>query len=179
MPRFAYMVARVGCLVSLIALPASGQSPPRAVPPLRTAAHPFAGLVSSARANVPGTGAAVVGVALDLPLASRLLLSPSLAIGLPPGACPLVYPSDCPLSGGALDVSLLWQPIAARGAWSLLIGPTVSRSSFAGVGGEIGGTMSLGVVRGVGPRLTVHLISRPGSPRQTRAMAILSLRLGR
>lgn len=179
MPRFAYAVARVSCLVSLMALPANGQSAPGAVPPLRAAAHPFVGLISSGRANVSGAGAAVVGVALDLPLASRLLLSPSLAIGLPAGACPLVYPSDCPLSGGALDVSLLWQPIAARGAWSLLVGPTASRSSFIGVGGEIGGTMSLGVVRGVGPRLTVHALSRPGSPRHTRAMAVLSLRLGR
>lgn len=179
MSKFAYVVAHVGCLVSLIAQPARGQNSLGVAPPLRAAAHPFAGLISSERADVPGTGAAVVGVALDVPLSSRLLLSPSFAIGLPLGACPLLSPSDCPLSGSALDVSLLWQPIAARGAWSLLVGPTASRSSFASVGGEVGGTMSLGAVRGVGPRLTVHVLSRPGGPRQTRAMAVLSLRLAR
>ncbi len=172
------LLARIGWLVVLTALPLSGQGAPAEVPPLRAAAHPFAGLVNSERADVPGGGAVVIGVAFDLPLASRLLISPSLAFGIPPGACPAVIPSNCPLRGAALDVSLLWQPIRTRGVWSLVVGPTVSRSSFDGVGGEIGGTASVGVLRGVGPRFTVHVLSRPGSPRQTRAMAVLSLRLG-
>lgn len=179
MPWFAHAVPRAGLLIALTALPAASQNPPGVAPPLRAAAHPFVGLIGSERADVMSGGALVIGVALDLPFAPRLLLSPSLAIGFPVGACPLVYPSNCPLSGGALDVSLLWQPIATRGAWSVLLGPTVSRSSFDGVGGEIGGTASLGVVRGVGPRLTVHVLTRPGTPRQTRAMGVLSLRLGR
>ena len=175
---FTHAVTRAGLLVALAALPAAGQDPPGVAPRLRAAAHPFVGLVNSARADV-ASGGGVVGVALDLPVAPRLLLSPSLAIGFPLGACPLVLPSNCPLSGNAFDVSLLWQPMATHGAWGVLLGPTVGRSGIDGVGGEIGGTVSLGVVRGVGPRLTVHVLTRPGTQRQTRALGVLSLRLGR
>ena len=179
MPWFSSAVQRAGLLITLTAVPAASQRPPQAVARLQAAAHPFLGLVDSHRADGVSGGAAVVGIALDLPLAPRLLLAPSLAIGRPHSACPLVLPSNCPLTGRALDVSLLWQAVSTRGAWGLLLGPTVSRSSFNGVGGEVGGTASVGVIRGVGPRLTVHVLSRPGTPRQTRAMGVLSLRFGR
>ncbi len=109
----------------------------------------------------------VVGVSAEYALTPRLSVASSAAAGALPGGCA----GSCPDAGVALDVSALWLVTSPDEAWGVFVGPSVAYTTFGASTAGVGGAVSAGVRRGIGPRLTIrsHAMFAGEVRRTTRA----------
>ena len=169
-----------GCLlVALLATATVGYSQATAGRPLRPAMLPFVGAGGFPRPRNIETGATdegrvLLGGALDLPLGRRLLVASSVAYGIVPFVCL----GGCPPAGTSVELALLWLATPSQGTWGALLGPSVGRTSFDGTRTGVGATISVGAVRGIGPRVSLRYHSLSGARHPTTLMGLLALRLG-
>jgi hypothetical protein len=119
-------------------------------------------------------GQLLVGVSLDLPVAPRLLLASTVAKGFQPFACT----GSCAPAGSIASVALLWAVLLEDGKWGVLLGPSVERSTFDGTRTGGGATLSVGAVRGIGPRLTFRYHTLSGQRRPSSLAGFFAVRLG-
>ena len=156
-------------------------SPAQDVPhaPRRPAVLPLLGAGGFPRPRDIESGATeagqlLVGAALDLPLAPRLLLAITVAGGFQPFACV----GGCAPPGSLANLALLWRPASAGAKWGVLLGPSLERTSFDGARMGGGATVAFGALRRVGPRLTLRYHALAGPRHPSSFAGFLAFRLG-
>lgn len=115
----------------------------------------------------------VLGASVDYQPSDRLILEAQFSYGFQGGGC-----GDwCPGSGQIAEAAMLISPTSPVRAWGLAVGPTLAVAAFekTRLGGGVRATV--GVLRGVGPRVSAHYVLLSGG---REAMGVyLSFRFGR
>lgn len=168
--------AGLACVATFVALPAlaSAQTDEWA---LRAAFHPFVGYGTYPRESALGQAEAtasrhLIGLAFDWPAAQRLLVTASVARTIQLFGC-----SRCDPTGNMVGAAVQALVTSTRARWGVLVGPAVEYTTLGSgrVGG--GGAVTVGMIRGVGPRFMFRRSFLTG-PYPSSYAVLLSLRLG-
>lgn len=101
----------------------------------------------------------VAGASIEVPVGRRLRFA--LAVGA--GALLGGTQGGSVSSGTMLDAAALWQLTPTRFNWGVFAGPGVTHTRFGDARTGVGGVISAGVRRGIGPRLTVRSHAMSGT----------------